>query len=219
MDVEDWVHTCTSCLNSKAHQHTYFGVGTFHEPQWCFAHIRVDVVGRLPTLHGHCYLFTIINRSTRWPDAISMETATSASCISASLLCWMERFCIPRHINSDRSTTYTSQSWTSIVSLLDITLQQITAYNPAANGTVECCHSTFNAALMSRCKDSNWFTQLSGVLLVLRITPREALSVSAAEIVYGDLLVVLSKFSSICNILQQSPEPASRCKIYSMPPE
>ncbi|XP_068247829.1 uncharacterized protein [Palaemon carinicauda] len=70
---------------------------------------------------------------------------------------------------------------------------QATAYNPAANGKVENFHHTLKAALMSRCKDSNWFTQVPWVLLGLRIT-NDTLDVSAAEMVYGDPLAVPAEF-------------------------
>ncbi|XP_068235751.1 uncharacterized protein [Palaemon carinicauda] len=59
---------------------------------------------------------------------------------------------------------------------------------------VEHFHRTFKAPLMSRCKDSNWFTQLPWVLLELRTTPKDTLDVLAAEIVQGNLLVFPGEF-------------------------
>ncbi|XP_068206203.1 uncharacterized protein [Palaemon carinicauda] len=89
--------------------------------------------------------------------------------------------------------------------LLGITLHQTSTYNPDADGMVERFHRTLKPALMSRCKDSNWFTQLPWVLLGLRTTHKDALGVSAAEIVYGDLSVVPAEFSipatSLCENL------------------
>ncbi|XP_068250304.1 uncharacterized protein [Palaemon carinicauda] len=75
-----------------------------------------------------------------------------------------------------------------------ITRHQSTTYNPAANGMVDCFHPKLKAALMCRYKDSNWFTQIPWVLLGLRTTPKDALDVSAAEMVYGDLLIVPAEF-------------------------
>ncbi|XP_068215863.1 uncharacterized protein [Palaemon carinicauda] len=159
-DVKDWFHACTSCKTSKVHRHMDSGVGTFLQPQRRFAHIHFDIVVPLPTSKGHPYLFTVIDRSTRWPEAIPMETATSASCTSALLSGWIARFAIPKHITLDRGNTFTSQLWTSLVNLLGITLHQTTANNSAANGMFERLHRTLKAPLMSHCKDSNWFTQL-----------------------------------------------------------
>ncbi|XP_068228065.1 uncharacterized protein [Palaemon carinicauda] len=55
-----------------------------------------------------------------------------------------------------------------------------TAYNPDANGMVEHFHHILKAALMSLCKDSNWFTQLPWVLLGLRTTSKDPLDILAA---------------------------------------
>ncbi|XP_068203627.1 piggyBac transposable element-derived protein 3-like [Palaemon carinicauda] len=68
------------------------GVGTFPQPQRRFAHIDIDVVDPLPTSQGHCNLFTVIDRTTRWLEAIPMETETLPLCISALLSEWVARF-------------------------------------------------------------------------------------------------------------------------------
>ncbi|XP_068220447.1 uncharacterized protein [Palaemon carinicauda] len=144
----------------------------------------------------------------------------TASCTSALLSEWIEKFGIPQHITSDRSATFTSQLWTSLAYLLGITLHQTTVNNTAANGKVERFHHTLKADLMSRYKDSNRFTQLPWVLLGLRTTPKDGLDVTASEMVYGDLLVIPVEFFSVCNLLRQSPAPTSHCgKIYYMPPD
>ncbi|XP_068234097.1 uncharacterized protein [Palaemon carinicauda] len=68
--------------------------------------------------------------------------------------------------------------------LLHITPHQKTAYNPAGNGMVKLFHRTLKAVLMSRCKDSNWFSQLPLVFLGIKTTPKDALDISAAEMTY-----------------------------------
>jgi hypothetical protein len=39
-----------------------------------FSHIHVDLVGPLPASKGFTYLFTIIDRTSRWPEAIPIAT-------------------------------------------------------------------------------------------------------------------------------------------------
>ncbi|XP_068240083.1 uncharacterized protein [Palaemon carinicauda] len=103
----------------------------------------------------------------------------------------MARFGIREHITSDRGTTFSSQLKIPLANLLGITLHQTTTYNPAANGMVEHFQGTLKAALMYLCKHSNWFTHLPWILLELKITLKDVL---AAEIVYGDPLVVPADF-------------------------
>ncbi|KAK3880962.1 hypothetical protein Pcinc_014612 [Petrolisthes cinctipes] len=64
------------------------------------------------------------------------------------------------------------QLWTSLGKLMGTAVHHTTGYNPDANGMVECFHRTLKAALMSRCKNSTWFSQLSWVILGLRTTPK-----------------------------------------------
>ncbi|XP_068205365.1 uncharacterized protein [Palaemon carinicauda] len=108
-DAKDWVCACASSQTSKVYRYTDLPMGTFHQPQGCFASIHVYDVGPLLTSRGYCYMFTVINRSTRWPEAIPMETEASMSCTFALLSGWMARFGIPEHINYDRGTIFTSQ--------------------------------------------------------------------------------------------------------------
>lgn len=193
-DAKDMVRTCIACQTSKIQRHTETGTGSFHQPQRRFGHIHVDVVGPLPPSEGRRYLFTVIDRSTRWPEAVPMSDATSASCASALLSGWIARFGIPEHITSDRGTSFTSQLWTSLGQLLGTSIHHTTAYNPEANGIVERFHRTLKAALMSRSNNSLWVSQLPWVLLGLRTTPKEGLDASPAEMVYGETLVVPGEF-------------------------
>ncbi|KAK3889024.1 hypothetical protein Pcinc_006900 [Petrolisthes cinctipes] len=193
-DAGNWVRSCVPCQKSKVHRHTETGPGAFHQPQRRFAHIHVDVVGPIPPSDGHRYLFTIIDRSTRRPEAIPMANATSTSCASSLLSGWISRFGIPKHITSDRGTTFISHLWTSLGQLMGTTVHHTTAYNPEANGIVERLYRTLKAALMLRCNNSTWSSQLPWVLLGLRSTPKEGLDASPAEMVFGEPLVVPGEF-------------------------
>ncbi|XP_037775005.1 uncharacterized protein LOC119572076, partial [Penaeus monodon] len=68
--AKDWVRYCTACQTSKIQLHTEMGPRSFHQPKRRFTHIHVDIMGPLPLSEGHRYLFTIVGRPTRWPEAI-----------------------------------------------------------------------------------------------------------------------------------------------------
>ncbi|XP_066958076.1 uncharacterized protein [Macrobrachium rosenbergii] len=59
---------------------------------------------------------------------------------------------------------------------------------------VERFHSTLKTALMFRCNSSTWYSQLPWVLLRLWTAPKEGLDLSAAEMVYGNPLVITGEF-------------------------
>ncbi|XP_076062485.1 uncharacterized protein LOC143037812 [Oratosquilla oratoria] len=123
-----------------------------------------------------------------------MPDATSTSCTAALLSGRISRFDIPEHITSDRDTTFMSQLWRSLGQLLGTSVHHTTAYNPKVNGMMERFHRTFKVALIPRCSISTWGTQLPWVLLALRTMTKEALSISPAEMVFGDPLVVPGEF-------------------------
>ena len=193
-DAKSWSRSCLACQSSKVHRHIESGIGSFPEPQRRFSHIHVDVVGPLPSSEDFKYLFTIVDRSTRWPEAVPMKSATTSACASALLSSWVSRFGVPLHITSDRGPSFTSSLWTSLTQLMGSTHHSTTAYNPEANGLVERMHRTLKAALIARCTDADWISHLPWVLLGLRTTPKEGTDVSAAEMVFGDPLVVPAEF-------------------------
>jgi transposase InsO family protein len=97
-------------------------------PERRFTHLHVDLVGPLPTSEGFKYLFTIIDRSTRWVEAIpvkNMEAATTADALVAG---WVSRFGVPAVITSDRGTQFTSAVWEALCKWLHI--QHITTSPP-----------------------------------------------------------------------------------------
>ena len=69
-------------------------------------------------------------------------------------------------------------------------------------------HRTLKAALMTRCQDASWLSQLPWVLLGLRTTPKDGTDISAAEMVYGDPLVIPLEFFPV----HQSPPDLVRLR-------
>ena len=203
-DCKMWAKECLACQRCKTHRHTETGVGTIEQPRRRFGHIHVDVVGPLPASNGYKYLFTMIDRSTRWPEAVPMKNATTEECVNALLSGWIAKFGLPDIISSDRGSQFTSNLWKSMATSLGVDMKHTTSYNPEANGMVERFHRTLKAALMATCKNGEWNLRLPWVLLGLRTTPKAPGDVSIAEKVYGDTLQVPGDFFKKENIISQS---------------
>ena len=153
----------------------------------------MDIVGPLPASQGSRYIFSIIDRSTRWPEAIPMTDASTESCAAALVDVWISRFGLPDQITSDRGSVFTSSLWTQLSHRLGISTNTTTAYNPEANGIVERFHRSLKASLMSRCSSENWKAELPWVMLGLRTAPKDD-GHSPAMKVYGDNLTVPGDF-------------------------
>ncbi len=60
-------------------------------PHHRFTHIHVDLVGTLPPSRSHTYLFTVIDRTSWWPEAIPLTSITAADCARALFANWVSR--------------------------------------------------------------------------------------------------------------------------------
>ena len=90
--VTEWARTCISCQTAKIHRHVKAPLGTFEAPRRRFDHVHLDILGPLPPSRGFNYLFTIVDRYTRWPEAIPLSDTSTLSCARALIAHWIARF-------------------------------------------------------------------------------------------------------------------------------
>ncbi len=192
--VGQWAKQCLACQSSKVQTHVKAPLNSFRVPGRRFDHIHVDLVGPLPPSGGFTHLFTIIDRFSRWPEAVPLNDTSAVSCARVLVANWIARFGIPSHITSDRGPQFTSQLWTAVAQLLGTKLHHTTAYHPQSNGLVERFHRHLKSALRARLSGPSWTQELPWVLLGIRTTPKEDLGCSSAELVYGYPLTVPGEF-------------------------
>ena len=181
--------------NIKSSKHTRVPLETFTVPEKRCSHINIDIVGPLPESCDQRYLITIIDRNTRWPQAIPIPNITNVECVQALVGGWISRFGIPEDISSDRGSQFTSALWTEVAKRLGVKVHRTTAFQPQTNGMVERFHRSLKAALKARLTGNNWVEELPLVLLGLKTAPKEDLGCSSAEIVYGEPLTAPGEFT------------------------
>jgi len=194
--VNQWAKECLQCQASKIQTHVRAPLENFTVPEKRFSHIHIDLVGPLPPSRGYSYLLTIVDRNTRWPEAIPMREITTTECARALISVWIARFGIPLSMTSDRGPQFTSALWNAISGILGIQIHHTTAYHPQSNGLVERFHRTMKGSLKARLNGPNWIDELPWVMLGLRTAPKEDLHSSSAELVYGEPLTVPGDFAS-----------------------
>jgi transposase InsO family protein len=194
-DITSWCRDCQHCARSKVQAHSHTAVQPIPVPGRRFAHIHVDLVGPLPTMtEGYNHLLTVVDRTTRWAEAIPLRKTTTAACAEALFAGWIARFGVPSEVTSDRGPQFSSSVWAEVCGILGITHHKTTAYHPKANGMVERFHRQLKCSLRARLCGSNWLTHLPWVMLGLRATPKEDSAVSSAEMVYGLPLTLAGQF-------------------------
>jgi cleavage and polyadenylation specificity factor subunit 1 len=197
-DIILWCRTCHNCQTAKITRHVKSPLLPPPVSDRRFADINVDLVGPLPSSNGYTYLFTIIDRFTRWPTAIPTTDATAATCAKALLDGWIANFGVPDSVTSDRGPQFTSELWRELNEIMGITkVNHTTAYHPQANGIVERFHRQFKDVLKARGANANWSQHLWAVLLGIRTVWRAGPDCSSAELVYGTTLKVPGEFVDI----------------------
>lgn len=185
-DVGEWAKHCIRCQKCKIQRHTSSELVEF-QPATRFQHIHADIVGPLTTTEqGHRYLITMIDRCTRWAEAVPTEDITAETVAKAIYTHWIARFGCPETITTDQGRQFESHLFTDLMKLLGITKTRTTGYHPQSNGIVERWHRTLKAALKARLTtQKNWVDELPTVLMGLRAALRTDTGVSAAELTYG----------------------------------
>ncbi|XP_011174429.2 uncharacterized protein LOC105206646 [Solenopsis invicta] len=139
------------------------------------------------------YCLTLIDRFSRWPEAIPLRDTSARTVAQAFYDNWFARFGAPRILTTDQGAQFESQLFSALLSLVGCNRIRTTAYHPAANGLIERWHRTLKAAIM--CHDTpDWVSVLSSVLLGLRTHVRLDTGASPAEFIYGTTLRVPGEF-------------------------
>jgi hypothetical protein len=146
--VRQHVNNCTICQASKPSKEK---MGTLYpipstEP---FHTISLDFVTGLPTSDdGYDAFLSITEKFTKSIFLIPCRTTTTAEETASLYL----RYCyphlgLPSKIISDRDPRFTSRFWTSLTSLLGISIGMTAAYHPSADGQAERSNQTVETGL------------------------------------------------------------------------
>lgn len=185
-DAGTWAKQCIQCQRCKVQRHTTSSLSTF-APSDRFQHVHIDIVGPLPTSpQGQRYLVTMIDRATRWPEAIPTDDTSAETVAKIVYEHWITRFGAPKLMTSDQGRNFESRLFAKLLHTVGTEKTRTTAYHPQANGMVERWHRTLKTALKTRLSQhTTWIDELPTVLMGLRAAARTDTGVSAAELTYG----------------------------------
>lgn len=145
--VLDWARKCQECQLSKVARHAKNIPNPFAPPEARFDHVHMDLVGPLPLCKGQKYIVTIIDRFSRWPEAIPIDDMLAETVAGVLYSQWICRYGTPKIITTDQGSQFESALFNALVKLTGGQRYRTTAYHPASNGLVERWHRSLKNAL------------------------------------------------------------------------
>jgi IS30 family transposase len=146
-DINLWARQCVPCQTSNTHTHISPPPAPIPIPSRRFSHIHIDLVGPLPSSQGHTHILTVMDRTTRWAEAVPLPSTSATACAQALCSAWISPFGLPHTINSDRGSQFVSSIWWNLSSFLNISHITTTAFHPQSNGLIEHFHRRLKATL------------------------------------------------------------------------
>ncbi|XP_068206333.1 uncharacterized protein [Palaemon carinicauda] len=151
-----------------------------------FERLVLDCVGPLPrSSKGNEYLLTIMCSATRFPEAIPLRTV-SADKIIEVLNKFFSLVGLPKEVQTDQGTNFTSKKFTSFLACQNIKHCLSSPYHPQSQGVVERFHRTFKTMLRTYCceNEKEWDVYIPMLLFAVRDIVHSSLEYSPFQLVY-----------------------------------
>ena len=188
-DVRRYCKTCHVCQVSGKPNQTIppaplYPIPAIGEP---FEKVIIDCVGPLPrSKSGYQYLLTIMCTATRFPEAVPLRKIT-ARIVSRALLKFFSFVGLPKIVQSDQGTNFTSRIFSQVLKSLQIKHRISSAYHPESQGALERYHQTLKSMLRAYCLEvgTDWEDAIPWMLMASREVVQESIGFSPAELVFA----------------------------------
>ena len=74
----------------------------FTAPDARFQHVNMDLIGPMTNCDGYLYCLTLIDRFSRWTEAIPLKNMTAETVSRAFFDNWISRYGAPRTVTTDQ---------------------------------------------------------------------------------------------------------------------
>ena len=188
-DVSEYCRSCHTFQvvgkpNQKIPAAPLKPISAFDEP---FSRVIVDCVGPLPkTKSGNQYLLIIMCASTRFREAIPLRNIKAKTIVKA-LTKFFTRVGLPKSIQSDQGSNFTSGIFQEVMYEIGIEQYTSSAYYPESQEALKTFHQTLKNVIRTYCLDfeKDWDEGVHLLLFAAREAVQETLGFSPFELVFG----------------------------------
>ena len=150
LDVRTYIKGCLTCQRNKSGMERKQGLMHVHPERLPFEVIHVDLWGPIEDENGEkVHILSIIDRATRWAEAVIVENKKSEVVLSALLTTWCCRYGFPSKLITDQDPTFTEAALQNTIKQMGIDGIQTSVYHPEGNAPVETFHRSLKKGLMS----------------------------------------------------------------------
>ena len=115
-DIRQWTKECQACTRSKVIRRNTANVeAVTPPPPGRFTQVYQDIIGPLGLSKGHNYVLTVIDRFSRFFQAVPLAGITAEECVDRFIRHWVSLFGCPERIYCDRGRQFTSTVWNDCV--------------------------------------------------------------------------------------------------------
>ena len=181
-DIAFWCKMGAACQQSEVTRHNKFLPKHFVTSNARFNHLHLYLVGSFDNSQGFSHVLTIIDRYSRWPEAIPISDTAAPTVARAFYNNWICRYPgAPTTITTDQGAQFESRLFIELLLILGINRVRTTSYHPASNGMVEHLYSDIKTALTCYSNSQEWVSLLLTVMLGLRTRIRLDTDASLAD--------------------------------------
>ena len=136
-----------------------------------FKRVAIDLVGPIspPSEEGHRYILTLVDFSTRYPEAIPLKQIDTET-VAEALVDIFSCLGVPEEIVSDLGIQFVSDCMREVTRLLSIKQLTTTPYHPMCNDLTETFNGTMKSMLKRLCSEQprQWHSYINPLLFAYR---------------------------------------------------
>ncbi|XP_054648258.1 uncharacterized protein LOC129190003 isoform X1 [Dunckerocampus dactyliophorus] len=140
--IDEVLGQCEVCAQNNVRKGITTPIGHIPVPEGPFKHLVLDYVDMIKSVHGKRYMLVVIDRFSRWVEAMPSKDQSSETVVKFLLREVIPRFGIPSEISSDNGPAFVQKVAKGILQQLRIRQRLGCVYHPQSQGMVERVNGT-----------------------------------------------------------------------------